>query len=81
MKDIIFKIVQANFTLEIKRELMMCQITVKKLFEYGLSDRNSYIECTQMIPLDDHMDYALEKCIEYCFNNVMEMVAQYKANL
>lgn len=78
MKEIILKIIQADSTLEIKRELWMCKITVKKDFKPKTS--NKYVEfiCEQILPLDDHMDYALEGCIQYCLNNIMEQIAQYK---
>lgn len=78
MNEILLKILKDNLQLHICNEVNHCHITVSPYFTHRLYGKNSF-KCIQVLPLDDHLDYALVGCIEFCYNKVIELIAEYDA--
>lgn len=63
------RLLSCGYTLEIERELSQCSITVK--------DKYKNIGITQMLPIDGHIDYSLDKCVNFCINKLLKTLKDY----
>lgn len=64
MKDILNTLLSLNLVLKIQKYGFQCQITV------STDDYKFFAQ--QLLPKDDHLDYALEGCIKFCIDKVLK---------
>lgn len=64
MKDILTSLLALNLVLKIQKYGFQCQITV------STDDYKFFAQ--QLLPKDDHLEYALEGCIKFCIDKCLE---------
>ena len=64
MKEILQDLLALNLVLKLQKYGFQLQVTVS-------TDDYKYFT-QQLLPRDDHMDYALEGCIRFCMNKTIE---------
>lgn len=64
MKDILNDLMGLNLVLKLQKHGFQLQVTV------STDDYKFFTQ--QLLPRDNHMDYALEGCIRFCINNTLE---------
>lgn len=64
MKDILNDLLGLNLVLKLQKYGFQLQVTV------STDDYKYFIQ--QLLPRDNHMNYALEGCIRFCMKNTIE---------
>jgi hypothetical protein len=65
MKEALLNALNSGLIIEIKKDMLMCYITVK--------DQKNDNERTQCLPLDHHIETSLAGCINLCARELLKL--------